>query len=199
MVIKLILFDLGEVVEKHNIMGLSVYVEKKYKIDAEKFHRYLIDILRMNDKYAITDNEMLKRVNKQFNLKYTLKTFYNDYFKFISLHKDILKFINDKLKNRYKIALFTNCRNIHVKHSIKLYHYDKIFDKILVSQSYCTRKPEIRFYKIALKEFNVKPNETIFIDDKLRNIIPARLLGINCIEYSNIKQLKKELLEYYVK
>ncbi len=197
MVIKLILFDLGGVIENHNLIGLSSYIEKKYKINAKKFHEILINDLRLNDKCAITDNEMINKINKEFKLKYTLKSFYNDYFKFISLYLEVLKFIKEKLKGKYKIALFTNCRNIHINHSVKLYHYDKIFDKIFVSQTYCTRKPEIKFYKIALKEFNVKPNETIFVDDKIRNIIPANLLGINGIVYDGkLDYLKKELKNY---
>ena len=43
------------------------------------------------------------------------------------------------------------------------------------------RKPDIEFYELVLDENDLKPQETVFIDDSEQNLPPARELGINTI------------------
>ncbi len=187
-----LLFDLGGVIEKHNFIGFSKYIYNKYRISPILFHETLLENLRLNDKNAITDKKLIENLNK-LGLRYTLKTFYKDYFKFISLNKYILHYIKNELKDKYRLAIFSNCRKIHIYRSIKKYHYDKIFDKIFISQNFNTRKPELKYYKLILNKLKVKPKQCIFIDDKERNMSPAKILGINCIIYTNLKSLKEQL------
>ena len=55
------------------------------------------------------------------------------------------------------------------------------------------RKPEIQAYRFVMKKTGLKPNEILFIDDKTRNVKPAKTLGWNVIVYRNFTQIKKEL------
>jgi 2-haloacid dehalogenase len=57
------------------------------------------------------------------------------------------------------------------------------------------RKPTPEFYQILLDRYNVKPEESLFIDDNYRNILAAEKLGINSIHFTSPEQLKEELLK----
>ena len=70
------------------------------------------------------------------------------------------------------------------------------FEGIVVSGEEKTRKPFKKIYDITINRFNLKPDETLFIDDNLRNIKGAKKLGINTIHYSSPKKLKADLIKY---
>lgn len=55
------------------------------------------------------------------------------------------------------------------------------FDSFVISSFLGTTKPDEKMYITALKELNVKPDETVFIDDNLKNCKGAINVGINAI------------------
>ena len=57
---------------------------------------------------------------------------------------------------------------------VKLYDEDKIFNHVLNS-------------------LKINPEESVFIDDKEKNLIFAKKLGIKTILFKNFNQLKEEL------
>jgi 2-haloacid dehalogenase len=67
------------------------------------------------------------------------------------------------------------------------------FDGVVVSGTEKMRKPFPEFYKVLLDRYNVKPRETLFIDDNLRNINAAKELGIDTIHFSTSEKMKEEL------
>jgi len=54
-------------------------------------------------------------------------------------------------------------------------------------------KPNKRIFEYVLKKIPFKKNEIIFIDDKPANVTMATSLGINTIQYSNVKKLQNDL------
>ena len=58
------------------------------------------------------------------------------------------------------------------------------------------RKPDKNCFNKVLEDHNLKAQETLFIDDNLRNIKGAKKLGINTIHYSSPKKLKADLIKY---
>ncbi len=187
--VKVLLFDLGGVLEKHRFKDLSLFIEKKYGVDSLLFYNFLIDKLRLNDCCKITDKQLIENINKKFHLKFTEKSFYVLYYKFIDSNFELLNFVKI-LKGKYTLAIFSNTRKKHLKESERRYSYSKIFDYVFISQNYCTRKPELKYYKLVLKTMHVKARDCIFIDDLERNLLPARKLGFHCILFKDVKHLK---------
>ena len=54
-------------------------------------------------------------------------------------------------------------------------------------------KPEPEIYKTLLSRFGLKPEESVFLDDRPENCEAARKLGIHAIEFHDLKQAAKEL------
>jgi glucose-1-phosphatase len=60
-----------------------------------------------------------------------------------------------------------------------------VFDVILFSAEEQMRKPEERFFRLALGQLGAAPEETIFIDDIVENIEGARRIGFQTLHFQN--------------
>src|SRR6185437_6896169 len=58
--------------------------------------------------------------------------------------------------------------------------YDS-FHRVLLSQDLGHNKPDKRIFEKALQKLNIKADETLFIDDRKENLVPARELGMNTL------------------
>lgn len=94
---------------------------------------------------------------------------------------DILK----KLKKKYRLYVLSNTNDIHVPafNGIVTKVCGELdiacfFDKVYFSHELQMRKPEPAIYEHVLKENSLKPEETLFIDDRYENIKAAEALGI---------------------
>ena len=68
-----------------------------------------------------------------------------------------------------------------------------IFDQIFTSGAAGERKPDPEFYKHVLKKTNVDPARTIFIDDRLENILSARSVGLHAIVFDTSEAVERAL------
>lgn len=90
-----------------------------------------------------------------------------------------------KLKNKYRIFLLSNINPIHydyiMKYLKKEFGFDDnehLFEKTYYSHLVGKRKPDTAIFEQVLKENNLNPNETLFIDDSPQHIAAAQKLGI---------------------
>jgi len=56
-------------------------------------------------------------------------------------------------------------------------------------------KPAQRIYEVSLAMSQAKAEESVFIDDRARNLEPARSLGMRTIRFTDAAQLRQELAE----
>ena len=68
-----------------------------------------------------------------------------------------------------------------------------LFDTVLESSKLGVRKPDPRFYDLALEAVGVAPAEAVFLDDLGINLKPARALGIRTIKVVDPDQALAEL------
>lgn len=59
------------------------------------------------------------------------------------------------------------------------------FDGIVVSADIRMIKPDRRIYEFFLSKYNLKPNECLFIDDRLENVEGAMAVGMQAYEFKN--------------
>lgn len=70
------------------------------------------------------------------------------------------------------------------------------FDVLVWSYQLRMAKPDPAIYRHVLKELGTRPEETLFLDDKLVNIQAARALGIQAIEFSTVERLRADLIAH---
>ena len=68
------------------------------------------------------------------------------------------------------------------------------FDVLVWSCQVGVVKPDPAIYRHTLTELGVEPEEALFIDDKIANIVTARALGMKAIEFSTVELLRAELV-----
>ena len=54
-------------------------------------------------------------------------------------------------------------------------------------------KPNAEIYEILLRRFNIKPEESVFIDDNVNNIKGGENVGIQGIIFKDAEQLRADL------
>ncbi|WP_242135256.1 HAD family hydrolase [Aestuariivivens marinum] len=109
---------------------------------------------------------------------------------------EILKQLLDSEK--YKVIALTNWSSETFPIALEKFDFLHWFEGIIVSGKENTRKPFKAIYDITLNRFNLTPENSVFIDDNLRNIEAAKALGINCIHFKNPEQLKQILTQYNI-
>ena len=68
------------------------------------------------------------------------------------------------------------------------------FDALVWSYQLGMAKPAPAIYLHVLKELGTRPDETLFLDDKLVNIEAAEALGIKSILFSTVEKLREDLV-----
>lgn len=111
-----------------------------------------------------------------------------------SLRKKTYKMVK-KLKNQYNIFLLSNVGPIDFIAINEWLNIRKIFKKCYLSYEHHLLKPSLEIYKDAEKYFDINPNETLFLDDKIENIIGAEKCGWNTIHVKSEGQLIERLQE----
>lgn len=97
-----------------------------------------------------------------------------------------LRFLKDLVKTqKYRIFLLSNTNYLHISWiqnswGMDLYHeFKKCFEHFYLSQEIHFRKPNAAIFDFVLKENNLTPKETLFIDDTKENIITAKSMGMH--------------------
>lgn len=104
---------------------------------------------------------------------------------------DILKGL--KSSNKYQLLALTNWSAETFPVAQKKYEFLGWFEGIVMSGEEKTRKPFREFYEIMINRYRLDPKHCLFIDDNLRNIEGAAVLGIPGIHFSDPIQLRSGL------
>jgi putative hydrolase of the HAD superfamily len=68
-----------------------------------------------------------------------------------------------------------------------------LFDLVIESSLVGVRKPESRFYRLALDRLGIEPQQAVYLDDLGINLKPARALGMTTIKVDSPEQALAEL------
>lgn len=104
---------------------------------------------------------------------------------------EILKYFRDA--GQHRIYALTNWSAESFPIAKNKFEFLNWFEGIVVSGEEKTRKPFPEFYQILFRRYNVKPQNTIFIDDNIKNIEGGKAVGLNTIHFQSPSQLKAEL------
>ncbi|KLO09123.1 HAD-like protein [Schizopora paradoxa] len=63
-----------------------------------------------------------------------------------------------------------------------------LFDRVFTSAEARERKPNLGFYRQVLEATGADPSRTVFVDDKLENVLSARSLGLNAIVFDSSEE-----------
>jgi putative hydrolase of the HAD superfamily len=94
---------------------------------------------------------------------------------------------------RYTLMTINNESAELNQHRIEVFGLKDIFIAFFSSCWVGALKPARRIYEVALAMAQAQPGASVFIDDRERNLEPARGLGMRTIGYSDVGRLREEL------
>ena len=101
-----------------------------------------------------------------------------------------------RLKEKYKLILLTDnwpCG----EYLMNIWGLSEYFEKIYISSYYGLKKNNQKFFKLPMKEFKLKKEDILFVDDSDVPLETATSLGIKVLKmdrYSKIKNDKYEVI-----
>ena len=186
--IKNIIFDLGGVIINLNIpktiqsfenMGFPNFKQ----IYTQAQQSSLFDSF---DKGIISENEFFTQLRSLLHTEISnndLKKAWNTMLLDFPIQRlNLLK----ELKQKYRLFLLSNTNETHVEefeqalfeqHGYK--NLEPFFEKVYYSCRIGMRKPDKEIFDFVLKENNLIPEETVFIDDSIQHVNGAKTTGIN--------------------
>jgi len=106
---------------------------------------------------------------------------------------DVLKFLKEK---KYECYVLSNWSWETFQNMENDYPFLKLFDGLIISGKEKIVKPNKEIYLLAIKRFNLKAKETVFIDDRIENIIAAKKLGFKTIHLINPELIENEIKKF---
>lgn len=92
-----------------------------------------------------------------------------------------------QLSGRFNLAMLSNDVSEWSLFLRNKFNLDKLFKTVIISGDVGFRKPDKRIYEVLLKQINAPAKNCIFFDDRVKNLIPARELGIKSILFNRDK------------
>lgn len=189
--IKNIIFDIGGVIfddSKKNIEKLlnqncdNIY-KKAY---GTNFKKCLLGQMTIQEHINELKNE------EEFNeINFILKK--ENLIKSYPLIKENFKYIKELKNKGYKLYLLTNITEDSYNYINELIDINKVFDGGIYSYQENLIKPDYNIYELLINKYKLKKEETIFFDDKEKNVTAANKIGIKSIIFTKIDDIKNNL------
>ncbi len=97
-----------------------------------------------------------------------------------------------RLKDHYRLFLLSNTNEIHeiafremIRAQYQRYIFDELFEKVYLSHHIHLRKPDPAIFLKVILENDLKPEQTLFIDDSPQHVEGAQKVGIQTIWLKN--------------
>ena len=179
--IKNIIFDFGDV-----FLDLDKAATRR-ELEALEISGFSSEMMEKNLQYEkglITSEEFISSYCDSFP-QLTAEKFTS------SWNAILLKFPEHRLRflqqlseeKKFKLILLSNTNDIHiewVKQNVGFFQdFQKCFDAFYLSQEINLRKPDKSIYEFVLTRHNLKPEETLFVDDTAENTAAAAEMNIH--------------------
>lgn len=180
--IKNIIFDLGSVIINYNQEDII-----KHFTNNKDEYDYIVEQIfksqewEMMDLGEISNQEAADKINERNDFKYQKLTndFLNNWYKTRTVNIETVELAKKLYKNGYKLYVLSNMANLTFDF-FKDNKFFKLCDGIVISAHEHIKKPDIKLFEILMTRYNLKPYESIFVDDDDtgRNYKTARKLGL---------------------
>jgi len=132
------------------------------------------------------------------NYKEQIKLYYSNHHNMIrGVFQESIDLLIELKSKKFQSYVLSNWSAETFKGMTENYPFLKLFDGMLISGEYKLIKPDPSIYKLAIKLFNIIPEETVFIDDKKENIEAANDLNFITIHITNPNKIKDKIKKYF--
>ena len=189
--IKNIIFDIGGVILDDSIQNISDLFKEDAtelwkKAFGKSFKNCLLGNIEVSD-YIETfkndsDYEAIKYILGKDNLHISYPLMQDNF--------DYISRLKDKGYNLYILSNIAKESYEHVKSTIDI---DKVFKGGVYSYQEKLLKPDRKIYELIVNRYNLNKDETMFFDDKQKNIDAACEFGLKGVLFRTIEDIENNL------
>ena len=191
---KNIIFDLGNVLilfDPSGYVNKSVSPEKREKFldvvfKSTEWEKLDLGTLSYDDAKKIF-KEKLKDCDSEVDMLFGDNLY--SLLKPITKNAELLK----SLKENYNLYILSNFHKESFETVSSKHEFFGYFDGGIVSAYHQCVKPDEKIYRLLLDKYDLKPEETLFIDDIAENIEAAGKIGIDTIHLTDYNALSDRL------
>ena len=100
----------------------------------------------------------------------------------------------DRVRQKYRIAFVSNSNEVHATVIPRLFPTAfRDDDRLILSHRLKAAKPDPDFFRRALELLGSRPQNVVFIDDLIDNVLAARSVGIKAFQFADTSSLTREL------
>jgi len=133
-------------------------------------------------------------ISKFPNYSKEIKLYYPSHRKMIKrVFESSLNLLSNLKSKKYKCYVLSNFSAETFVGMMEEYKFLKKFNGIIISGEEKIVKPDKKIFKLAIQRFNLIPQQTIFIDDRLENINSAKNIGFKTVHLKNPLNIIKQV------
>jgi putative hydrolase of the HAD superfamily len=191
--IKAVIFDWGGVLIDNPAPGLMQYCAKELSVSKEDYIKAHNRFAKDFEKGLLSEENFWVKICRALGRPVPdITSLWGSAFRSVySPRPDVFSIVSSLHDGGCRTALLSNTE----EPTMRFFHeqqYD-MFDVLVFSCAEGARKPEKKIYEITIEKLGLKPEQTVFIDDKQEFINAAEQMGINTILFKDIEQVKTEL------
>ena len=109
-----------------------------------------------------------------------------------SVDEDVAELVRAARAAGVPTACFSNATT-HLEDHLAAAGVDDAFDTIVNSSRLGLAKPEAAFYAAACEQAGVRPDEVLFVDDRVENVVGALEAGVGAVRFQGVDRLRAVL------
>ena len=190
-----IIFDLGGVLINIRYHRFIETLGLDHSVDEAKLLQMLTPDGHLYESGKISTKDFFTRLNQHFNMKYDEKQLHRAWYAILAEEIDGMRTLVEQLSQRQPLYLLSNTNELHFEYAKKKYPVLNLFKHHFVSYKIGAMKPSPQIYHHVVQFLRRKPEELFFCDDTEKNVVGARNIGIQSMQFTGVDTLKKTLGE----
>jgi epoxide hydrolase-like predicted phosphatase len=195
MVIRAVVFDIGGVLEITPDLGVMRRWEARLGLPAGGLEERMREAWVGGSIGAITEDEVHQAARERLGLdERQLAAFMADLWReYLGTPNTELIEYARRLRPRYRTGIVSNSFVGAREREQAAYGFGDLVDEIVYSHEAGMSKPDPRIYALACTGLDVRPHETVFVDDAEACVVGARDAGMRAIRYQDNAQAIAEI------
>jgi putative hydrolase of the HAD superfamily len=190
--IKTIFFDVGGVLLSGGLEDIIQEATRQLGLDQEQFFSFFKTHTKNLATGKMKMAELGKRAQETFHFQADFVDTWLASHRQVEKTNQLLLTVARKLKRTYTVGIISNVEDISAKLDRESGVYN-FFSPIIFSCECGLEKPMPEIYQLALSQVGGQAEECLMIDDREKNLIPAKELGMQTILFQNNEQLLQEM------
>ena len=191
MAIRAVVFDIGGVLEITPDLGVFPQWETRLGLAAGRLDELMHDAWRGGSIGAITLDDVHQALRDRLGLdERQLAAFMADLWRVYlgTPNTELIDYVRG-LRPRYRTGILSNSFVGAREREQQAYGFEDLVDEIVYSHESGMSKPDPRIYALACARLDVRPAETVFVDDSDVCVDGAREAGLHAIRYRDNAQV----------